>query len=220
MRLDELIAIKRSNNPCSHAPIQTNAMYLLLTATTYGPPASYVELVSNLEGSLTPLGIRDADSYEYHDATEVDGLDDHPETFVLTDAGGFAYGPKVVPDAFVVGVAIQNQEIWVHDDAPAQFPMAVIVNKETRVIDELLRDDPGTLADDAVEIRCVLTFAQSISGVITDVELGSTLKVNRGITLDCPLLGKRILKVPNLSSFGWAGNDFFPDAGLWGDRKR
>ena len=66
----------------------------------------------------------------------------------------------------------------------------------------------------------ILTFARSDSGVITDVETCSSWDVERGIALDGPLWGTHIQKVPYQSSFDWAWNEFFPNAGLWGDRKR
>jgi hypothetical protein len=157
-------------------------------------------------------------------------LDDHPSTLVLTDERGFSYGPQEVTDAFVIGVAIQDQargfyyksieEVGVHNDELGQFPVAVIVNAETREIDILLRDGLGTPADDKVEVPDLLTFAKSADGIITDVETGSSWDVERGIALDGPLRGTHIQKVPYQSSFDWAWNDFFPGAGLWGDRKR
>jgi len=192
------------------------------TASVWSQPWE-MAILGDLKGTQLTL-------IPYEFTTWAAWLDDHPTTLVLTDERGFAYGPQEVTDAFVIGVAIQDQargfyyksveEVGVHNDELGQFPVAVIVNVETREIDVLLRNGLGTPADDDVEVPEVLTFARSNSGVITDLETGSSWDVERGIAIDGPLRGMHIQKVPYQSSFDWAWADFFPGAGLWGDRKR
>ena len=154
----------------------------------------------------------------------------HPDTLVLIDERGFEYGPQEITDAFVIGVAIQDQalgfyyksveEIGVRNDALGEFPVAVVVNKETREISVLLRNGIGTPADDDVEIPELLTFELTSDGTLVDIETNSTWDPHRGLALSGPLRGAPIQKIPFQSSFDWAWNDFFPDAGLWGERKR
>ncbi|MCH8221838.1 MAG: DUF3179 domain-containing protein [Chloroflexi bacterium] len=157
-------------------------------------------------------------------------LNMHPDTLVIVDERGFEYGPQMITDAFVIGVAIQDQalgfyyksveEIGVRNDTLGDFPIAVVVNAETREISVLLRNGIGTPADDDVEIPELLTFEKNADGTLTDIETGSTWDPHRGLALSGPLRGAPIQKIPFQSSFDWAWNDFFPGAGLWGDRKR
>ncbi|MCH8101913.1 MAG: DUF3179 domain-containing protein, partial [Chloroflexi bacterium] len=77
-------------------------------------------------------------------------LNMHPDTLVLIDERGFEYGPQEITDAFVIGVAIQDQalgfyyksveEIGVRNDTLGDFPVAVVGNAETRAISVLLRN--------------------------------------------------------------------------------
>ena len=71
---------------------------------------------------------------------------------------------------------------------------------------------------------CIHAKSAQESGVLVQEFLnnpdGSTWDPHRGLALSGPLRGASIQKIPFQSSFDWAWNDFFPGAGLWGERKR
>ena len=153
---------------------------------------------------------------------------EHPDTKVLVDERGFVYGPQIIRDGFVIGVSIQDAAVGYYyksmenarvvNGHVGEFPVAVLVDPDTREIDVFLRNGIGTPVDDAVEIPELLTFDVDDEGVLRDAETGSTWSTAQGIAVDGPLRGAAIQRVPYVSSFDWAWADFFPHTEFWGSK--
>lgn len=152
-------------------------------------------------------------------------INDHPETLVLVDERGEAFGRQVPNDRFVIGVALQDsavgfyfpsaQEQGVINDDIGSFPVVVLVDAEDGDIDVFLRtafdpDSPGNSRS--------LTFELNASGELQDVETKSTWDIERATAISGPLRGTVLQQVPYVSSFDWAWEDFYPSTRFWGEK--
>ena len=63
-----------------------------------------------------------------------------------------------------------------------------------------------------------LTFERDATGVVRDLETGSTWNIQRGLATDGPLRGNVLQSLPYISSFDWAWEDFHPGTELWGEK--
>jgi hypothetical protein len=155
-------------------------------------------------------------------------LAEHPGTTVLAgDLGDDrSYGLEGLRDGFVIGVAIGENAVGYHYRAAAEAgvvnddigdrPVVVLVDPGSRAIKVYLRVVPGPAPADGAGQRDGLTFSAGDDGRLTDVETGSTWDAARGVATDGPLTGAQLQRVPYVTSFDWAWEDFFPATRFWG----
>ncbi len=137
-------------------------------------------------------------------------LTDHPDTLVL-DAGRGFFGArqKKFSSDFVIGIALgeaakaypfqQASQERIINVRIGPFPVVVLANPETKAIQAFLR----------VVGQDELTF--TLQGeTLVDQQTGSAWDLDRGIAVDGPLRGEVLQRVPYITSFDWAWEDFYP----------
>lgn len=151
--------------------------------------------------TLIPAGIMPWDAWRT----------DHPDTLVL-DAGGrslFGKPRKKFSSDFVIGIALgeaakgypfrlASQE-GIINDRIGPFPVVVLANPETKAIHAFLR----------IVGQDELDFALR-GDTLVDQQTGSTWDLDRGIAVEGPLRGEVLQRVPYITSFDWAWEDFYP----------
>jgi len=131
---------------------------------------------------------------------------EHPETLVLSLPG---YRGRQFNSDFVIGIAlgehakaypfrITSKEAVVNDRI-GDFPVVVLADAETKAIHSFLR----TVRDE----NLVFTLQE---GKLVDLQTGSFWDATRGIAVDGPLRGEVLQKVPYITSYDWAWEDFYP----------
>ena len=131
---------------------------------------------------------------------------EHPETLVLNLPG---YRSRQFNSDFVIGIAlgehakaypfeITSEEAVVNDQI-GEFPVVVLVDAETKAIHSFLR----TVRDE----NLVFTLQE---GKLVDLQTGSFWDATRGIAIDGPLRGEVMQRVPYITSYDWAWEDFYP----------
>ena len=151
--------------------------------------------------TLIPAGIMPWDAW----------LSGHPGTLVL-DAGRtslFGTSRKKFSSDFVIGIALgeaakaypfvlASQKAIINDHI-GPFPVVVLADPETKAIRAFLR----IVGQDEL--------AFTLQGdTLVDQQTGSTWDIDRGIAVDGPLRGEVLQRVPYITSFDWAWEDFYP----------
>ena len=155
----------------------------------------------------------------------------HPETLVLVDERNatFAYGHQPAANTFVLGVDVGGEAVGFYFGSVAQ---AGVVNHavgsheivawadwESREGHIFLRA-PRKLRDGAANAPSTLTFSASESARrIEDDQTGSVWDVETGVAVSGPLAGNVLQRVPFISSFDWAWEDFYPSTEFFGHRE-
>ncbi len=93
---------------------------------------------------------------------------------------------------------ITSKEAVVNDQI-GDFPVVVLADAETKAIHSFLR----TVRDE----NLVFTLQE---GKLVDLQTGSFWDATRGIAIDGPLRGEVLQKVPYITSYDWAWEDFYP----------
>ena len=131
---------------------------------------------------------------------------EHPETLVLDLPG---YGGRRFSSDFVIGIAlgehakaypfeITSEEAVVNDQV-GEFPILLLVDAETKAVHAFLRK-----ARDADLVSALQ------EGRLVDLQTGSIWDATKGIAIDGALRGEVLQKVPYITSFDWAWEDFYP----------
>lgn len=155
-------------------------------------------------------------------------LDRYPATKVLVDErGDFTYRGQYSTDQFIIGVSIgdtatgfyfaSSANAGVVNETVGEYSVAVIAEKETRVIHVFLRTPRPGLSGPA-DIPDVLTFEVTDSREIRDFETGSTWDIEAGVAVAGPLRGTLLQRAPFVSALDWAWEDFNPHTVFWGER--
>ncbi len=147
-------------------------------------------------------------------------LNDHPETLVL-DAGRkslFGVPRKKFSSDFVIGIAVGEaakaypfllaSQKGIINDRIGPFPVVVLANPETKAIQAFVR----IVGQDEL--------AFTLQGdTLVDQQTGSTWDLDRGIAVEGPLRGEVLQRVPYITSFDWAWEDFYPHSDFYrGDK--
>ena len=153
----------------------------------------------------------------------------HPETLVLVDERSdvFTYTPQPAANTFVLGVDIGGDAVGYYFGSVAKegvvnhrvgrHDVVAWADWETREGHIFLRD-PRKLRDGAKAAPGVLTFSPAeVERRIVDDDTGSLWDVETGIAVSGPLVGNVLQRVPYISSFNWAWEDFYPDSEFYGD---
>ena len=93
---------------------------------------------------------------------------------------------------------ITSEEAIVNDQI-GDFPVVVLVDAETKAVHTYLRK---AMDED-------LVFALQ-EGRLVDLQTGSFWDATRGIAIDGPLRGEVLQRVPYITSYDWAWEDFYP----------
>ena len=157
--------------------------------------------ISGTRLTLIPAGIMPWDAW----------LAGHPDTLVLDAGGRSLFGAsrkKFTPD-FVIGIAVgESAKAYpflpaskkrIINDRIGPFPVVVLANPETKAIQAFLR----------IVGQDELAFTLQ-DGTMVDQQTGSTWNTDRGIAVDGPLTGEVLQRVPYITSFDWAWEDFYP----------
>ena len=155
----------------------------------------------------------------------------HPETLVLVNERNatFAYGHQPAANTFVLGVDIGGEAVGYYFGSVAQ---AGVVNHavgsheivawadwESREGHIFLRS-PRKLRAGAANAPGPLTFSASESARrIEDDQTRSVWDVETGVAVSGPLTGNVLQRVPFISSFDWAWQDFYPSTEFFGHRE-
>ena len=137
-------------------------------------------------------------------------LTDHPDTMVLdTESSRFGPERKQFSSDFVIGIALgeyakaypfrQASEEGAVNDQVGPYAVVVVANGETKSVHTFLRQ----AGNQELEFRLE-------GNALVDVQTGSTWDLARGISVDGPLRGEVLQRVPYITSFDWAWEDFFP----------
>ncbi len=151
--------------------------------------------------TLIPVGIMPWDAW----------LTGHPDTLVLDAGRGFLFGAprQKFSSDFVIGIALGEaakaypfllaSQKGIINDRIGPFPVVVLANPETKAIQAFLR----IVGQDEL--------AFTLQGdTLVDQQTGSTWDLDRGIAVDGPLRGEVLQRVPYITSFDWAWEDFYP----------
>jgi len=133
-------------------------------------------------------------------------LTEHPETQVLDLPG---YRKRPFNNDFVIGIALgenakaypftATSEVAIVNDQIGEFPVVVLVNAESKAIHAFIRK---TASND-------LEFALK-DGKLVDQQTGSSWDATRGLAVDGPLRGEVLQRVPYMTAFDWAWENFYP----------
>ena len=149
----------------------------------------------------------------------------HPDTKILIDElRPQYYPPQFTKDDFVIGVAIKEAATGFYfgpalqqgivNEMVGDDPIVLVVDPDSLDIDVFLRN-PVPRDGGGQRAAAALTFMREKDGSITDAESGSRWDLERGISIDGPMRGTILRRIPFISSFDWAWLEFHPDAELW-----
>ena len=137
-------------------------------------------------------------------------LADHPETSVLQSPGsGSASRQQKFTSDFVIGIALgedakaypfnQVSDEGAVNDRIGTYAVVVVADAETKSVHSFLR----TTADQVLEF--------TLSGeVLVDAQTGSKWDLAKGIAVEGPLRGEVLQRVPYITAYDWAWEDFYP----------
>ena len=137
-------------------------------------------------------------------------LADHPDTLVLqSQGGGFAPRRQGFTSEFVIGIALgeyakaypfsRASGEGAVNDRIGPYAVVVVADAETKAIYSFLR----RAADQELE------FTLS-DDVLVDVQTGSKWDLAKGIAIEGPLRGEVLQRVPYITAYDWAWEDFYP----------
>ena len=131
---------------------------------------------------------------------------EHPETLVL-DLPDYR-GSRFSSD-FVIGIALGEyakaypfemaSEEAVLNDNIGDFPIVLLVDADTKAVHSFLRNTKDR------DLEFTLK-----EGKLVDLQTGSSWDASRGIAVGGPLRGEVLQRVPYITSFDWAWQDFYP----------
>ncbi len=135
---------------------------------------------------------------------------EHPDTLVLdTDQGRYAPARKPFHPDFVIGIALgehakaypflQASDEGAVNDHIGPFPVVVLADAETKSVHAFVRR--------AGDQELVFNVRGES---LVDAQTGSTWEIARGIAVEGPLRGEVLQRVPYITAFDWAWEDFFP----------
>lgn len=153
----------------------------------------------------------------------------HPDTLVLVDERSetFRFSPQPAADTFVLGVDIGGDTVGFYFGSVAKSgvvnyrvgerDVVVWADWESREGHIYLRT-AHDLRNGAREAPSALTFSESETARrFRDDQTGSLWDVETGIAMSGPLAGNVLQRVPFVSAFDWAWEDFYPDTQFFGD---
>jgi hypothetical protein len=138
-------------------------------------------------------------------------VEEHPDTLVLSSEGYGPFGPPRTPfqPGFVIGIALGEDakaypfqpasEEGILNDWIGPFPVVVLADAETKAVHAFLR----RAGDRELEFELR-------EDALVDRQTGSTWDLGRGIAVDGPLRGEVLQKVPYITAYDWAWEDFYP----------
>ena len=145
-------------------------------------------------------------------------IDDHPDTLLMDlGSGGFGNMRERFRENYVIGITLgehakaypfrATSKHGIVNDWIGSFPVLVLADPDTKAVHTYLR----TVGDGELEFTLQ-------DGRLVDRGTGSVWDVARGISVDGPLRGELLQRVPYMTSFDWDWEDFFPDSEIYGDR--
>ena len=144
-------------------------------------------------------------------------LAEHPETLVLKPRGGRFPAGKHFSDEYVIGITLgENAKAYpfrpasqegVINDRLGTFPVVVLADAQTKAVHAYLRRAGEEEMEFGLE-----------DGRLFDLGTGSTWDVARGIAVDGPLRGTVLQRVPYVTAFDWAWQDFYPHSEFFQQR--
>ncbi len=154
----------------------------------------------------------------------------HPETLVLVDerSSRFVYAPHPLGKAYVLGISIGDEAVGYYFGSVAKeqvinhqvgsHRIVLWADWERREAHAFTRISQR-LHEKADESPEVLTFS-AIDGepFFNDLETGSKWDATTGIAVDGELTGNVLQRIPFITSFDWAWEDFFPSTAFYGNR--
>ena len=137
-------------------------------------------------------------------------LADHPDTLVLqSQESRFAPRRQGFTSDFVIGIALgeyakaypfnQASGEGAVNDRIGPYAVVVVADAETKSVHSFLRK----AADQELE------FTLS-DDTLVDVQTGSKWDLVKGIAIEGPLRGEVLQRVPYITSYDWAWEDFYP----------
>ena len=91
------------------------------------------------------------------------------------------------------------------NDFVGEYPVLVTADQESKSVHTYLR----TVLNQTLEFKLD-------AGKLVDQETGSTWDLARGIAVDGALRGEVLQKVPYMTAFDWAWEDFYPHTEFYG----
>ena len=141
---------------------------------------------------------------------------EHPETVVLK-LNDHGFGPlrEAFRSGYVIGITLADEAkaypftnasaAGVINDRIGDFPVMVAVDGRSKAVHTYLRQ----VGDQVLEFRLE-------DGGLIDQQSDSTWDLARGIAVDGPLQGAVLQRVPYITAFDWAWEDFYPDTEFYG----
>ena len=154
----------------------------------------------------------------------------HPDTLVLVDERNetYLFPPQPAAETFVLGVDIAGDAVGFYFGSVAK---AGVVNHRVGDHEVVAWADwgsreghiflrtPHKLRDAARDAPKTLTFSESeIDRQFKDDQTNSLWDVETGVAVSGPLAGNVLQRVPFISSFDWAWEDFYPETEWFGNR--
>ena len=157
-------------------------------------------------------------------------MERHPDTLVLVDerSSHFTYAPHPLGETYVLGVAIANEAVGFYFGSIAKehvvnhqvggHSIALWADWDSRQAHAFTRN-AQQLHEKANQPPAELTFSPiDDESFFTDVETGSKWDATTGIAVAGELTGNVLQRVPFVTAFDWAWEDFFPETAFYGDR--
>jgi len=141
---------------------------------------------------------------------------DHPETTVLqTSSSRYSTRQQRFTSDFVIGIALgEDAKAYSFERASGEgavndhigpYAVAVVADAETKSVHSFLR----TAANQ--ELKFTLRDES-----LVDVQTGSKWDLVKGIAVDGPLGGEVLQRVPYITAYDWAWEDFYPHTEFYG----
>ena len=142
-------------------------------------------------------------------------LVEHPDTLVLaTEEGLFGLWKAPYQAEFVIGIALgedakaypfeRASEEGVINDHAGPFPVVVVADPETKSVRSFVRRAGGQ------ELEFNL-----LGDALVDIQTGSRWDLAKGIAVEGPLRGAVLQRVPYITSFDWAWQEFYPHSDFY-----
>lgn len=135
---------------------------------------------------------------------------EHPDTTVLeTGSALFGTARQNFQSDFVIGIALGEDakaypfglasDEGAVNDWIGEFPVVVVADSETRSIQAFVRSAGGRELD----------FIRQEDAIV-DIQTGSKWDFAKGLAVEGPLRGEALQRVPYITAFDWAWEDFYP----------
>ena len=141
---------------------------------------------------------------------------EHPDTVILKFSDSvLRYSTESFSSNYVIGVAlgedakgypfIGTSSVGVVNDYVGEYPVVITADPDSKSVHTYLR----TVLNQTLEFKLN-------GGNLVDQETGSTWDLARGIAVDGALRGEVLQKVPYMTAFDWAWEDFYPHTKFYG----